>query len=218
LVATGSQVTALAIDDGAVRGLRINGSDIEADIVVSTVPLPRLAAMLPCEAASYREQLLGIQFIGVVCIMLGLRRPLTDSFWINVDDARVPFNGIIEYGNLDDTSPVGTHLAYIPMYVDSASDRYRASDEELSAECVEALEVLSPGFQRDSVEECRVFRHPHAQAICPPGFSDRTPDISSPVSGLYITDSTQLYPEDRNRSGMIRLAGTAAQLVIRRAS
>ncbi|MFQ5809556.1 MAG: NAD(P)/FAD-dependent oxidoreductase [Armatimonadota bacterium] len=213
-VVTGCPVVGLTVDGDTVRGLSINGSHVEADIVVSTVPLPCLASMLPDGAAAYRGQLLGIEYIGVVCLMLGLRGPLTDSFWVNVNDGRAPFNGIIEYGNLDDTSPLGTHVAYIPMYVDPASERYRASDEGLRAECIEALEELDRGFGRERVEQFRVFRDLHAQPICPPGFSQKVPGISSPIKGLYVTDSTQLYPEDRNRSGMVRLAKIAAQLAV----
>jgi len=150
--------------------------------------------------------------------MLCLRRPLTDSFWVNVSDSRVPVNGIIEYGNLDDTSPLGTHVAYIPMYLDPSSERYRAGDDEIYAECVAALEALNLGFDRELIEQYHVFRAPHAQAICPPDFSAKVPGISSPIEGLYVTDSTQLYPEDRNRSGMIRFAKAAAQVAVRQAS
>lgn len=217
-VVTGCPVTGLAVDGDSIRAVLIDGAYVEADVVVSTVPLPRLASILPDEAGSYRDELLGIDFIGVVCIMLGLRRPLTDSFWVNVNDGHAPFNGIIEYGNLDDTSPLGTHVAYLPMYLDPSSDRYRATDEELYAECVEALEALNLRFRREGIDEYRVFRDVHAQAICPPNFSGKVPGISSPIKGLYITDSTQLYPEDRNRSGMIRLAKAAARVAVRRAS
>ncbi|MCE1255395.1 MAG: hypothetical protein LWX83_17840, partial [Anaerolineae bacterium] len=56
-----------------------------------------------------------------------------------------------------------------------------------------------------------VFRAPYAQAICTRGFSKLIPSTRSPLAGLYISDSTQFYPEDRTLSAAIHFGRLAAQ-------
>ncbi|MFQ6098734.1 MAG: NAD(P)/FAD-dependent oxidoreductase [Armatimonadota bacterium] len=184
------------------------------DAVVSAVPLPVLAGLLPEEAAELRDSIAAIPFIGVVCMILSLRRRITDSFWVNVNDERIPFNGLIEYTNLNLSQRfAGNSIVYIPFYTATSAERYHAPDERLFQEYAEALALIQPRFSADDVEAWRIFRDPYAQPICPVGFSGRIPPIESSLPGLYVLDSAQLYPADRNLSGMIALARRAVELI-----
>jgi len=58
-----------------------------------------------------------------------------------------------------------------------------------------------------------VFRDTHAQAVGHVGFGDSLPSHETPVKGLYLTDSSQYYPEDRTMSASVRLGRTVASLV-----
>ena len=59
----------------------------------------------------------------------------------------------------------------------------------------------------------RVFRDRFAQAICTTNFAQRIPPVRTPIAGLFLTDSTQLYPSDRTISGMFGQAKRVAELV-----
>ena len=64
--------------------------------VYSTVPLARLAVLLNGQTSdTYLTKLRDVSYVGVVCLLLHLRQQLTKSFWINVNDPRIPFNGFI---------------------------------------------------------------------------------------------------------------------------
>jgi hypothetical protein len=49
--------------------------------------------------------------------------------------------------------------------------------------------------------------------VCPVGFGDRVPAHRTPVSGLYLIESSQLYPSDRTIAGTLDLAREAATLI-----
>ena len=198
-------------EGGEVAGLRAGGRSIPAECVLSTVPLPALLELLPDTTnAEYREQLARIEFIGVLCVLLASEKPITGRFWTNIADPGTPFNGVIEYTALDDQTDLGAHMAYVPRYVDPSDPFFSQSDEEIMAACCATVQRLNPDFDEAQVSFSLVERDRYAQAICVPGFSEWIPKIVSPHAGLYVTDSTQLYPEDRNRSGMIALAREAA--------
>jgi protoporphyrinogen oxidase len=212
-IQTGVEVSSLITENDAVAGLRCGDGFRDFDRIVSTVALPAVCRMLPTEWSAYRSALERVNYIGVVCMILKLSRPLSDSFWININDSRISFNGIIEYTNLNprEEDLSGTKIAYIPYYLMTCNERYSYGDRQLFDEYCSSLTLVNPDFTPEWVREWRVFRDPYAQAICTTGFSRLVPAQRSPLAGFYVIDSTQLYPSDRTISGMIGLARKLAE-------
>jgi hypothetical protein len=73
---------------------------------------------------------------------------------------------------------------------------------------------VNSSFDDTWIEEAQISRAPFAQAICTVGFDDIMPSHQTPIAGLYITDSTQFYPEDRSISAAIRLGRRVAAMVV----
>ena len=210
----GTRVEGIAVEGNAVKGIVLDGQLRPFDIVISTVPLPVLARLLPPETSERMPEISGIEYMGVVCLVLKLSRPLTDAFWINVNDARVPFSGFIEYTNLNVRADAGRpHLVYVPFYLHPGHARYAQPDAELFRDCLAGLRIIRPDLGDDEVLGYRVFRERYAQAICTTNFSRRVPPIRSKVQGLFMTDSAQLYPSDRTISGMLGQARRVAELL-----
>lgn len=206
-VKTSAGIGSISVKDGAARGVTCGGEEREFDAVVSTVAPPLVCRMLPDECDEYRNALARIKYIGVACMILRLSRSITDSFWVNINDPRIAFNGIVEYTNLNPRPDLqGDRIAYIPYYMKTTNERYSYSDQDLFDEYRSALALVSPGFSPSWIQDWRVFRDPYAQAICGINFSELVPEQKTPIDGLYMLDSTQLYPSDRTISGMIGLA------------
>ena len=208
----GRPVRRLLERGGRAGGVALHEGEAPADAVISTAPLPALATLLPDAASDYRAQLQTVRFMGVVCLLLRLRAGLTSSVWVNVNDPRAPFQGFVEYSNLCAPGGDGPRLVYIPLYMPPDDPRFLMPDGDLADRLIAGMETLLPAFDRSQVVDWLVTRDAHAQAVCPPGFAQRIPAIASPLPGLLVTDSTQLYPADRNVSGTIGLAREAARL------
>jgi protoporphyrinogen oxidase len=202
-------------ENGQVTGLRLaDGAVIACDSVISTVALPVLLKIAPDLPDDYRRRLGEIDYLGVVCGLLRLRRPITDSFWVNVNDPHIPFNGFIEYSNLNRHLHLGSSaITYVPYYLRTSAPRYSFSDEQLLDEFVDGLRRVNPAFERSWVEECHISRATYAQAICTVGFADRVPGHRTPLAGLYITDSAQFYPADRTISSAIQMGRRVARMI-----
>jgi protoporphyrinogen oxidase len=213
-VRTSTGVSSIIVKGGRATGVMCGGETLEFDAVVSTVAPPLLCRMLPDECSDYTASLARIKYIGVVCMILKLSRSITKSFWVNVNDPRIAFNGIIEYTNLNPRPDLnGSKIAYIPYYLKTTNERYSYSDQQLLEEYSAALGLVSPEFSPSWIQGWRVFRDPYAQAICGTNFSEMVPDQKTPVDGLYMIDSAQLYPSDRTISGMIGLGKTLAEAI-----
>ncbi len=210
-----ARVAKIQIRDGCVSGVQLeDGEFIHSDNVLSTVALPVLGKIIPDFPLEYRTKVEQIKYIGVICMMLRLRRPLSDSFWINTNDPRISFNGFIEYTNLNPRLDLnGSHIIYIPFYLPTTAERFKRDDHSLFEEYVAALQCVNPDFSSNWVEEYHVFREGFAQAICHTGFSRLVPEHTSPIRNFYVTDSAQFYPEDRTISAAIRLGRRVAKMI-----
>ena len=212
IIHTGVEALSLNCSGQRIEGLETSGGNYEADTVVAAVPLPELVRLLP-EDSEYGSMLSQVQFTSVACVRLALRRSLTDSFWVNVNAPDVAFNGFIEYSNLNPWREYGgSDVLYVPFYFDSSDERNQWPDSRFIESAIQGLRLIQPEFAQGWVEEAMLSRDRYGQAICPPGFGERVPALRAPIEGLYVLDSTQLYPADRNLSGMIRLARSVGQL------
>ena len=205
----------ILVDDNRVTGIETRDGRLwPFDYVVSTVPLPTFLRITPHLPADYRSRLAAIDFVGVVCLVLRLRQPLTDNYWLNVNDPRIPFNGCIEYTNLDENAtPDHSSIVYVPYYLPTGHERFSYTDEELLQESVDALQIINRDFDADWITDFAVSRDTLAQAICQVGFLSQVPAHETPIRNLYLLESTQLYPSDRSISGTIDLAQKVSFLI-----
>ncbi len=210
----GSRVERIIIQDGKVTAVSTSSGQFPCDTVISTVAPAVLTRMLPAAPNEYINKLNAIQSIGVVCALFSLRSKFSPYYWLNVNDERIKFNGIIEMTNLNTRlAAEGMHLLYVPYYLPTSEARYTENNQFFYDEYVRALKILKPSFSESDIKEWWVFRDPYAQAICTTDFAKMIPTVRSPVRGLYVTDSSQFYPEDRTLSAAIRQGRKAARMI-----
>ena len=190
------------------------GEEVERDILIATVPSPILLRLVPELPEDYARKLTGAIYQGAITMILQSRRPLSNIYWMNIGDPSVPFTGIIEHTNL--ISPdhyQGWHLIYAGKYVEQDHPYLTMSDEDLFEEYIPYLQRINPEFDRDWVEHYWVFRERAAQPIITLHYSDRIPSLRTPQTGLYLANTSQIYPEDRGTNYSVRLGNDVVDLV-----
>jgi len=131
---------------------------------------------------------------------------------MNISNHEIPFAGVIEYTNLNPRNDLqGSHIVYLPQYIPEDDPDYASPDWVERA--VESLKEISPGFSEEVILEKHVHRSPIAQPICNLSFTKSIVPIESTIRGLYVTDSSQLHPDDRTMSNSISMGYNAAQAV-----
>ena len=74
------------------------------------------------------------------------------------------------------------------------------------------LRKINPEFQKDWVEEMWLFHEDAAQPIITCGYSRRVPAYETPVKGLCLANTTQIYPQDRGMNYSVRLGKVVSEL------
>lgn len=204
-----SAVEKIEIEGGQVRGVRVRAEPRAYDRVVSTIPLPYLVKLAPDLPADEAAKVAAIVNIGVVCAVFRLKHPISENFWMNINDPAIGIPGLIEYTNLN---PLGDHVVYAPFYMPTTHARYRAPKEEFLAQVQAAFKRVNPAFDASWVIAADAFRYDFAQTVCTPGFFDKLPPMKSAVAGLFLADTSHYYPEDRSISESMRLGRELAAM------
>jgi protoporphyrinogen oxidase len=147
-------------------------------------------------------------------MVLQLRQPLSRIYWLNVSDAQVPFVAAIEHTNLISPETYGgKRLLYLSNYLAHDDPLLDASKDELLAKYTLGLRRINTGFGPDWVEDCWLFRDDAGQPVVSCGYGQTIPPHRTPVHGLYLANTTQIYPEDRGMNYSVRLGQRIAAIV-----
>lgn len=185
------------------------------DAVVATVPSPVFSRLVPDLPEAYRAQLGGLAYEAAVVALLQLDRPLSDIYWLNIADPDMPFTGIIEHTNFMPPEDYGgKRYVYLSKYLEPDDPWFAMDDDALIAAYEPYLKRINPGFRREWIERSWVFRERAAQPIIPLHYSERIPDHRTGLPGLYLANTTQIYPEDRGTNYSVRLGNRIADLVL----
>ena len=147
--------------------------------------------------------------------MLVLDRPLSGVYWLNVADRSIPFVAVVEHTNL--ISPAhygGKHVVYLSNYLSAKSDMYRMDRDELLNAYTPHLKKINPEFDASWIEESYHHRIAAAQPIVGVDYAAQIPDHRTPIKGLYLANTTQIYPEDRGTNYSVRMGNQVADMVI----
>ena len=194
-------VEKVVIEQGQLLGVQVGGQLERFDKVISTIPLPYVPQLMPDLPAELLARYRAIDNIAVVCVIVKLRQPLTDNFWLNTNDPQMDIPGLVEYSNL---RPLGDqHIVYVPFYMPGEHPLYVEPDSAFLDRVRRYLKRINPALQDADFLAMHASRYRHAQPICPPGYLDRLPPVALPVPGLFVADTSYYYPEDRGISESI---------------
>jgi protoporphyrinogen oxidase len=211
IIRLGTPVRQLICEGGKIKGVDTGAEIIEADRVLSTIPLRYVARIAAGLNDDEKQRIDAIENIGVACVLLKLSKPATKYFWMNANDDRIEVPGFIEYSNLN---PLSEPVVYIPYYMPKNHPKWVWSDERLLDEACAFFLMTQPQLGAADIVARHVSRYEYAQPLCPPGFYARLPEIKTSIDGFFMADTSYYYPEDRSISESIRIANIIADLAV----
>lgn len=187
----------------------------QVDIVLSTTPSTIFQKLVPQLPADYRARLNALEYEGAIVTLLELDHALTDTYWMNIADPEMPFTAVIEHTNfVGPENYGGSHLVYLSKYVEQDHSYFALSDEEIMTAYMLHLQKLNPKFSSDWIKRRWIFRERAAQPITPLHYSEKIPDLKTPLDNLWLANTTQIYPEDRGTNYAVRLGEDVAQRIL----
>ena len=192
----------------ARSGVEVKGNLEQFDKIISTIPLPYVPKLMPDLPQEIIKRYESVNNIAVVCVIVKLRKPLTENFWLNTNDPDMDIPGLVEYTNL---RPMDAHIVYVPFYMPGEHPKYSEPNEIFINKVRKYLSKINPAVTEDDVIDIRASRYRFAQPICEPEFLKKLPPVKLPVKGLWVADTSYYYPEDRGISESIEFGRNMAR-------
>ena len=204
----GTEVREIHSDpNGGLRVETAAGDTITAERVVSTLAVRLTCRLTPELPGEYRSRHEWGTAYGAHCLVLALDRPLTQSYWMNVNDPGYPFMALVEHTNYMDRADYGgRHLVYLGNYRPMDDPLLRTPTPEVVAQFAPHLARINPAFRPEWVTDAWSFGAPFAQPIVTADYRDHIPPFETPVPGLWVASMFQVYPHDRGQNYSIELA------------
>jgi protoporphyrinogen oxidase len=206
-----SRVTKIENNGTRVTGVSISEEFNEFSDVISTIPLPFLPQIVPELPKYLIDQMKSFESIGVVCVILKLRQPLTNYSWLNTSDSEMDIPGLVEYSNL---RPLEDSIVYVPFYLPHDHLDFQENDQFFEDKVKKYLKIINPTLQETDFASARVSRYRFAQPVCQPRHLEHLPPVSLPIDGLWAADTSYYYPEDRGISESIAFGRKMAKMAM----
>lgn len=148
-------------------------------------------------------------YLGVVCLTLVLKKPLTPYYVLNIGDESVELTGLIEMTNLvsrDETA--GRSLVYLPRYMDSEDSRFNDTDAEVRASMIDrGVRRLFRGFDDADIVTSVVSRARYVQPLPLVGSQpDRGRELPSWDKPFTLVNTALLQCATLNNNEVVGLA------------
>ncbi|HUN79469.1 MAG TPA: FAD-dependent oxidoreductase [Solirubrobacteraceae bacterium] len=217
-VRLGAGVEGLVQDgSGAVLGVRVDGADERFDLTIPTLQPPALKRLLPDQLQPLLDAYPS-RYLGVVCLILKLRRSLLPYYSVNICDP-TPITTVVETSHVVGTDHTdGLRLAYLPKYCEAGSPEFAEDNDSVYRRYTDMLAKLAPDFSHDDVVDWTVQRAPLVEPVHALGHQPRCAPIWPGVEGLGLASASQIYPRLLNGESVVGLAERVAGEALERVS
>ncbi len=188
----------------------------EFDRVIMTTPNAILERTCVDLSAEEKSKFSDIDYLGIVCASLLLKKPLSVYYVTNLTDDWVPMTAVIEMTTIVDPKELGGNsLVYLPKYVPAEHEMFGKTDDEVKESFLSALERMYPDFTRDDVLAFEISRVRNVMAIPTLRYSEKLPKQNTSVEGLYIVNSSYILKGNLNVNESITIAEEAMETVLK---
>ena len=189
-------------------GLRVKHDQYDAhfDKVIFTSPISVLERVASEQLVELKGNDHKIEYLGVICMALITRKPITPYYVVNIADQRVPFTGVIAMSNLvaaQETNDL--HITYLPKYVHSDDPILRESDDKLRALFFDGINMMFPDLKEEDIESVHINRAVKVQPLQVINYSKLVPDVITKHKDFFVLNTSQFVNNTLNNNEVIRM-------------
>jgi len=205
-IKTGSTINSIM---SLETGLQVKHGDCSDhfDKVICTSPVPVLNAMVDPSLLDISYPVTGgngVEYLGVVCVILVTREPLVPYYVVNIADADIPFTGMIGMSNVIDTDDTaGLHLTYLPKYILSSDAELEQDDAYFIDSFLPGVEKMLPEFKRESIIDIHVNRARRVQPLQVLNYSRSIPQVATRHKDLFVLNTAQFSHSTLNNNEVV---------------
>ena len=211
-------VKSINIDKNKIKIKTNKGVHLDFDKAICTLPGETFAKIAPSLPLSYAKKLTDLKGKGTINLVLSLKKKfLTDgTFWLNVNDTKFPFIGVIEQTNHISKSKYNNdNIIYIANYLPPNHPFFKADKKFLIRKFSPYLKKINPEFDKKMIRQAWIFKSTFAQPVMTLNYSKKIPPFETPIKNVYLANMQQVYPWDRQTNYAVELGKRIGEIVSR---
>ena len=186
------------------------------DKVISTLPSDISIQIAPNLTDREIRMHKSINYLGVVCPSVLLRRPISEYYVTNIIETWTPFTGIIEMTALVDIKELGNRsLVYLPKYVAPGDELFNKSEKELKEYFLGALFRMYPELSDKDVLHWNMASARRVFALPTLDYSVNLPSVTTSMKNYYIINSAQIINGTLNVNETVPVAETKLEEILK---
>ncbi|HNP62628.1 MAG TPA: NAD(P)/FAD-dependent oxidoreductase [Woeseiaceae bacterium] len=201
-----------AAEDRGVEVLTDKGSET-FDKIVFTGPVNVLQQVVDPALVDVQGSGKDVEYLGVLCMALVTRIPLTPFYVLNIADEQVPFTGVIGMSTVVDTEETaGLYLTYLPKYMLSTDDEMRLPEEQVRDDFMRGLRIMFPDLDDTDIVSARIHRAVKVQPLQVLNFSEIIPTTQTRHPDFFVLNTAQFVNNTLNNNEVIRAVDTFVEM------
>ncbi len=209
-IETQVRVREIDVSGGALQQVRTHTGTMQFDALIAAIATPAFARLIPGAEEHYLTRLAKSKYQGLICPVLVLDRPMSPYWTLNVTDPASPFSTIIETEHPEYPE---LRVVYLPKYTAPDNDWMGVSDDEIKEAWLTHLKHLFPDFEESQMLHFAVSRSRYVEPVYSINALDTVAGVQTPYAGLYLANTSQVYPSLPTSEAAIVHARHVAQLV-----
>lgn len=186
-------------------------SAVDYDVVISTLPVPLLLNILKDQEKGL-ERLKNIKYEGSVCVLLGVKKRLSNIYWLNLMEKDAMFGAIVEHTNfIGKENYDNDRIIYLMTYADSDSELFRTPDNKIVADYVGYLNKFF-SLSNSEITWSRVAKSRHSAPVYSSEYLGYKPEPKT-LNGIFLAGMPTSYP-DRSINDSISSGISVARLAM----
>jgi protoporphyrinogen oxidase len=213
-VHAGAAVDRITGTAAGATGLVVDGRQRVFDHVLCTLAPPQARRLLAPPLAD-RAPADHCRYLGVVSLLMRVKRSVSPYYHLNITDRRVPFTTVVETTHVVDPEHVGGHLVYASKYVAPGHPLHEQPLDEIEREFIRQTRVIFPDLREDEILDAVVQRARVTEPVHLVGGAKRLPEMFG-IDGLSLASTAHVYPEIVSGQGVIGVADRAVAGILER--
>ncbi len=210
-VKTATRVREIELYQHSLGRIRTHTGVMQFDVVIATVPTPEFGHLLLSADQGYLDSLARVEYLGLVCPMMVLDRPLSDFWTLNLTDPSSPFSSITQTPHPVDPA---LHVVYLPKYTGPDNDWMGVPDDSIREAWMVRLRQIYPSLRPEHIRHFMVNRSRHVDPVHYLNAMQQLPAIQTPYAGLYLANASQVYPQLPTSEAVVTHAQAVARQII----
>jgi protoporphyrinogen oxidase len=174
------------------------------DKVVFTAPVNVLEQVTSPELCEIVKNDQPIEYLGVVCLALVTKKPLTPFYVLNMGDVNTPFTGVIGISSLvDQNETAGEYITFFPKYIPADHPYWNMPDEAIEDIFIKGVRDLYPELNNEDMVASHINRAFKVQPLQVLNYSTIIPEIITKHPDFFVLNTSQFVNDSVNNNRVV---------------